>query len=125
MKNLIFILGIFLLIHCNLTAQDVILDQNKYSDCLLVIPIDYKDIEENYKESMKYAGTEIIIIVTNSKGKIKSEIRGFIKNWEKSDKKGVFFEPISSNKSDQKTAEFPLFNAKNTYCFEAECYDKK
>ena len=113
------------MIHSNLIAQDAILDQKKYSDCLLVIPIDYKDIEANYAESMKYAGIEMILVETNSKGKIKSEKRGFIKNWEKSGKKGVFFEPTTSINSDQKTAEFPIFNAKNTYCYNAQCYDKK
>ncbi|MEO8151094.1 MAG: hypothetical protein ABI723_25905 [Bacteroidia bacterium] len=124
MKKLLLISCILLLFQSKLFAQNEILDQSKYSECLLVIPIDYKDTEANYQESKKYTDKEIIMIQTKGNGKIKSFERGFIRNWEKNGKKGVFFEHKSVD-SNQKSAYFPIFNAKNTYCYLAECYDKK
>ena len=113
------------MIFTKLTFSQNVFDQTKYVKCLLEIGIDYKDLEANYEESKKYADIEIIIINMTSNGKIKTVERGYIRNWQKNGKKGVFFEAKSFSNSQQRTAKFPIFNAKDTYCYNAECYDKQ
>ncbi|POY39379.1 hypothetical protein C3K47_02465 [Solitalea longa] len=124
--NKLLITTLLVLTSCALSfGQSTTLDEQKYSDCRLIIPIDYKDIEKNFEESKKYADIEIVLIETNGKEKIKSFKRGFIRNWERNGKKGVYFEPSESVNAPQKAAYFPLFNDKKTFCYKADCYYSK
>jgi len=125
--NHVFLLALLFGLYKNPSfAQDKTLDQNKYADCLLKIPIDYKDIEANYLEAGKYADMEIVMIRTKSNGQIKKVERGFIKTWTGKDgKKGVFFEHKPSPDDKANSASFPIFNEKNTYCYSAMCFDSK
>lgn len=126
MKQLLVCICILLCAQKNSSAQKQILDQKKYADCLLLIPIDYKNMDANYEESKKYAGKEIIMIQTRNNGEIRTLERGFIKSWWKDEKnKGVFFEHKPAPGDSLGAAFFPLFNDKNTFCYSADCYDSK
>lgn len=126
MRITLITLGLVLISVHIVFGQSEILDPEKYADCRLIIPIDYKNLEKDYEEAKKHEGVEIIIIRTSGKGKIKTIDRGYIRNREKNGVRTVHFEPMESvHSTTQKVAKYPLFNDKNIYCYKAECYDGK
>ncbi len=106
-------------------SQAQTLDEQKYAECKLLIPIDYKNVENDFQEAKKYEGVELVLVQTNGKNKIKSVERGFLKTYERNGKRGTFFQPAENINSPQVIAKFPILNSKKMFCYKAECYDLK
>jgi tetratricopeptide (TPR) repeat protein len=109
-------------------CQIEFLDFKKYNDCQIEIPIRHSRIaqESDKKVADELKGTELIIIDAKKDGKIKKFYRGYIGVYSESDRMATFFEPIESIISfDKRHTVYLLYNSKNTYCYDAICFDKK
>jgi len=111
-------------------GQKEVLNVEKYKDCQVSIPI--KGIirfrnEKREKEIInEFAGVELIIIETKKDSTIKKFYRGFLRQVEANGGKDIYLEPTESVISlDKKQVIYLLYNAKNTYCYNARCYDEK
>ena len=123
---------IFTLILLGLTVfshgQKEYLDLKKYEDCQIIIPIkhQYDKQKEDILVAKQYAGKEIIVIDTKNNGEIKKLHRGFIRIYGKSDAMATYFESIESVISiNEKYTIYLLYNNRDTYCYDAACYDTK
>ena len=109
-------------------GQKEYLDLKKYEDCRVIIPIkhSYYIQEEDRAVAKQYAGKEIIVIDTKNNLEIKDFYRGFIRIYGQSDAMATYFEPIESVISiDKKYSVYLLYNNRNTYCYDAACWDTK
>jgi len=109
-------------------SQKEVLNVEKYKDCQVSIPIkgSGSSKEQDKKVVEDFTGIELIIIKTKSDGTIKNFYRGFIGLYDTDMGKSVLFETRESvNSTAKKQVVFLMYNLKNTYCYNAKCYDEK
>ena len=126
MRNL-FTLGL-IMISVLTFGQNQVLNLEKYKDCLVSIPIKGSGFSKEHDKKIveDFSGVELVIIKTKKDGTIKNFYRGFIGLYDTDMGKSVLLETTESkNSTDKKQVIFLMYNLKNTYCYDAKCYDEK